>query len=314
MIPALLILCITDIHPVIINFVKETQIATFIHAKNPNLIDESCKKYIIKKYVSTKWGDVSIINATIALIREAMQQCNYFILISGDTIINPNLLENIKKHKGRSIFCLKNIYANIYATSQWWCMTKPDAQIILSKGNKYINKIKNRRILGAPDELFFLTVLQAESRKKGNATYLFDNAETVYARWIDPIVKHPSTFCRLTNYDLNIYHNSIIGMRKCIQSCMPVKYPLKHNAIIAIVGTKTDQIKLSTSWHDHDIIILSPLESINVMLRERAVSIAFLYYGTLNNFIILYLTKMQKYLEQWNSIKLIDENGQEIHN
>lgn len=306
-VPALLILTINDIHPYLAKFIKEKQIATFIHAKNKI---SACKEYIIKEHINTQWGDISIIHATIALLRAAVRKkCNYFILVSGDTIPNNSLLKNIANYVDKSIFSRYTINAGFYKTSQWWCMNGVDANVILSTYKKYLHRFRHNLIrgIGAPDELFFLTILQEHTR--GYSCHYIDSIQT---RWISDIVKHPTTIGIMTKYDIDIYHKSLIGIRKCTQTCEPIIRILPDKVDIIIVGTKTDQQKIANSQSNNSIIILTPLETIDASLRDRAVSITFFYYGDMDNFIITYLTKMQKYLSQWSTITLIDEEGQEI--
>ena len=322
-IPALLILTINDIHPSITSFIKTNKIMTYIHAKNKENINKYCQQYIIKKYVATKWGDISLIHATIALLSAAIKNnCTYFILISGDTLLNTNLLNNIyaRAIRIKSIFTKATLIYNnnpelpmFYKTSQWWCMNKPDADIIINTYKKYLPNFTHKLIrgIGAPDELFFLTVLQNNAKQCGKK-YSCYYGITVHSRWIMYTVKHPTIFNKLTKYDYMEYKKTIVGLRKCTQLCSIVSQITKHNnvIIIAIIGTHADQKHFHSTfdYENADLIVLTPLEQTQIYqeIKDRAVSITFFYYGDKDNFIKIYLEKMSKYLRQWRNVKILD--------
>jgi hypothetical protein len=311
---AFLILTIYDINKSIKKYIKHNNIQTFIHAKFPDQIDAKFTKYIVPEHIETKWGDISIVVATIALLKRAILSTDlkYFILVSGDTFINP-LLSNINTNK--SIFEYKNKYLSntntFYKSSQWFCIIREDAQIIINTYNKYLRlfliseKIIKKNNYGAPDELYFLTVLANEKHE-----FKFENSPVIYTRWISDKVKHPATFNILTNYDVEEYTSkSCVGIRKCTNTVSHQK--LKNKLIISVVGKYTSQqhMIMGINFSNYDVIILTPLElnDINKMLLEKCVGLYYFYYGTFGAFKDDFYLKLDKFLKQWPEIIYADE-------
>lgn len=339
---ALLILTTYDIHPSIKEYISKTDIPTYIHPKYVKELDTKFKKYIISDLHKTKWGDISIIHATIALIKQSITtNIDYLVLISGDTLLNPDFEESLNKINypvTKSIFSdiieipNNNNTMKIYKTSQWWCLSKADACIILASYKKYMRFFTKKYHCGAdafggggacggacgaaygaafgaafgaaPDELFFLSLLMNETagNKKWPGVIIHN---TIYSRWISKTVKHPTTFNILTRYDINNYKKTaLIGLRKCTQNCIATPLQkLKKNVYICIVGTYTNQQKIleKINFAEWSLIILTPLEIIMPELKTKAMTITFFYYGEMEIFITSYFKLMEKYLNQWHT-------------
>ena len=60
-------------------------IKLYIHAKFPEKIDNEFKKYLIKNQIETKWGDLSLVKASINLLEE-----------SYDDVVNKNKQQMFK--------------------------------------------------------------------------------------------------------------------------------------------------------------------------------------------------------------------------
>lgn len=302
---AILVLTIGDINSSIKKYIRQYNTPCFIHAKEPDKIDASFKHFCIPKYVPTKWGDFSIVTATIALLEAALQHNYlYYILISGDSILNLNK----KLTFTSSIFSGKDNKAE-----QWFVLNKTDAKIILNTQEKYRKRYKHNNKInkGAPDELYFINVLKKEHMLRTGKPYIYKNASVLYTRWILPEVKHPTTFNILTDYDINeCIKSGAIGIRKCTDT---IRYGIPKQVVyLSIVGSETNQEDLYSNidFNIYDLIILTPLENgIIPKLKERCVSITFFYYGTMNKFITEYNIKMRTYLSQWESVIFIPERA-----
>ena len=64
-----------------------SNIKLYIHAKYPEKLSPFLKKYIIKDLIETAWGDISLVDASINLLKSSFNDCDYFYLLSGDTFI-----------------------------------------------------------------------------------------------------------------------------------------------------------------------------------------------------------------------------------
>ena len=67
-------------------FINNSEYNIYIHNKNP--ITDDFKKYSIPNIINTKWGDISLVKATIELLKEAYkcEDNHYFILLSDSCI------------------------------------------------------------------------------------------------------------------------------------------------------------------------------------------------------------------------------------
>ena len=111
----------------------------YVHPKYPNQIKSYLKDYIINNLVETQWGDISIVEAEINLLKKSFENTNneWFILMS-DTcypLINYNNLLTSLNNINLSIFFLVGFFivkdVNIYKSSQFWILKRTDVEIIL---------------------------------------------------------------------------------------------------------------------------------------------------------------------------------------
>ena len=98
----------------------------YIHPKNK--INKKYKKFIIDDIINTSWGTYSLVNATINLLKAAINYNDYFILCSGDCF----LLKNNIEYKGLSCFNFIKKENEYYKTDQWWILNKTDALTIIN--------------------------------------------------------------------------------------------------------------------------------------------------------------------------------------
>ena len=172
----------------------------YIHPKYPSKVNHKYRKYIIKNLIHhTKWCDYSIVEATLNLLKEALDNDSnrWFILLSEDTYPMYNNDEFVKQfnniHQDRSIFNYKYKYKYYYKTSQWWILNRSDAEIIINNKIKYSYRFQYRIQDGCPDEYFFLSILMWE-----NPHYEFTNKQIMYDKWLEyTIQKNPIYFNNL---------------------------------------------------------------------------------------------------------------------
>ena len=100
---------------VLLNFINNDNL--YIHPKFPENVNNNLKKYIIKDLVKTKWGEYSIVKATLNLLKEAYKNSDneYFILLSSDSypLYNKNtfIKKFMKLDKNKSTFIfLEKLY------------------------------------------------------------------------------------------------------------------------------------------------------------------------------------------------------------
>ena len=73
-------------HPdVVWNFVKTENV--YIHPKYPEHVIPKFRPFIIDSLCKTKWGELSIVDATISLLKESYstKDNTWFVLLSGDS-------------------------------------------------------------------------------------------------------------------------------------------------------------------------------------------------------------------------------------
>lgn len=228
----------------------------YIHAKYPEKIDLLFNKNIIKNLIETKWGDISLVNASINLLEESYKDCDYFYLISGDTYIvnQPEIFD-------LSCFDLMKEYNGIYKTSQWWGLNKKDAKIIIDTRNKYKNYFNNIKIDGAYDENYFLTVLNKEVHN-----YKYIMKKVMFVRWLDDVIsKHPIIFNKFTECDIYLSKNSFF-IRKTLKTFIFKKVSTKDKLHIFYIGSETSQneiLKMDLNNIDYCVITSISIDKIN---------------------------------------------------
>lgn len=237
----------------------------YIHAKYPEKLDIFYKKYLIKDLIETKWGDMSLVSATINLLEASYKDCDYFYLISGDTYIT-----NTPEIFDLSCFDFLKEYNNsnkIFKTSQWWGLNKKDAKIIINTRNKYKNYFKNIKLDGAYDESYFLTILNKEV-----INYKYNLKKVMYVKWVDNVVaKHPFIFNKLTECDLYLSRNSFF-IRKCVNTFKYIKTKTKEHLHVFYIGSETNQneiLKVNLTDIDYIIIISIDINNINKKILDN---------------------------------------------
>lgn len=243
------------------NFINDN-VKLYIHAKFPDKIDPFFKKYLIKNQIDTKWGDMSLVNASINLLEESFYDCDYFYLFSGDTyIINQPEIFDL------SCFDLMKEYNGIYKTSQWWGLNKKDAKTIIDTRNKYKNYFTDIKLNGAYDENYFLTVLNKEIND-----YKYNLKRVMYVKWLDNVItKHPIIFNKLTECDIYLSRNSFF-IRKTLDTFKNEKIKTKDIIHIFYIGSETLQneiLKMDLNNIDYAIITSIDIDKINKIILKN---------------------------------------------
>lgn len=280
----------------------------FIHPKYPNKVNDEFKKYIIDDLIETEWASYSIVEATINLLKTSIEyNYDYYILLSED--IYPlfekdkfELLFEKIYNKKLSVFDYKGEKDKIYKTSQWWMLSKNDANIIVTTKDKYKN-MKYDKIFGAPDELYFLTVLMNEI-----SDYNYISQKITYTKWIKNVIsKHPIIFNKLLSNDFyDLTKNGSLFIRKIVKSFNSSLYKPKKNLYIIFIGTETNQNNIKViDFNETDIIIITPLEISKILCSDKSIYIYKIIWKFYND-IIKFILKDINVLE-WENIYITPE-------
>jgi hypothetical protein len=297
----------------------------YIHPKYYDQIKDQYKKYVIKNIIPTSWGNINLVTATINLLKEAYNnECEHYILLSGDTypIYSKNdfmnLFDNLDLSLStfdfwRKIQIKEPLYINdrqittLYKTSQWWMLTKKDVTTILNKYEEYIKLFESIKMYGAPDELFFLTLLQNE-----NNNYIFNDSKIIYTEWMQYVDSyHPIIFNKLIDKQyIDIKNNNSLFIRKCLQSFEIAEYNIKKILCIILITKRTNQKKITLiNFNEIDIIIVSELKitEINEILRQNCLNIIFTFKNLFLELIIEICMCHSYMINKWDFVIFVPE-------
>lgn len=291
----------------------------YIHPKEPEKIIEENRQYIISNIVSTEWGKIGIVNATIELLKASYENENnkWFILLSQDTfpLFKATTLIDFLGTKRKSMFTVVNVgidkfNANfnghdvpLYKSSQWWCMNREDVRLVLEN---YMNfKLVGKVQEGAYDEYYFLTLLRGI-----NPEYKFTDLRFMYVDWLSSIVTmHPSIFNKLTTIDIeNIKNAKSFFLRKTFPTFNPTPLFPSSELFVIFIGSDTNQLKLLQNINlDLDIILVSMIDIklINKNLIDNCIKVYSINWRLTNEAI---LDLVQKYKNIWKKIYFVTEN------
>ena len=147
-----------------------------IHPKNKEKIVYIDKNEIVLNPIETKWGDISLVDAEINLLKKALEYKNknsYYILLSGDSLPLSSYKElyNFLGKQSLSFFNYRDYilgnrrYKNKFKfSSQFFCVNFKDANIVVNNYEKYKNKFINFKEMYSPDETFMLSTLYYENK------------------------------------------------------------------------------------------------------------------------------------------------------
>ena len=291
---------------IFIPFLKNFNI--YIHPKYPNNVNSFLKKYIINDLIETKWGEYSIVLATINLLKEAYLNTNnkWFILLSHDCfpIYNFNKFKNQLNKFNKSLFKFIKKEKIFWKTSQWWILIRDDVKIILD--NHFNNNLifKNLHFkLGAFDEYYFLSVL-----KWNNKNYQFIDYTVMYDKWlITTIQKSPQYFNHLLNTDkFYIKKYKPFFIRKITDKFLLNKYKTKKKLYVIYIGTETNQNNIIIN-NDFDIILII---SINInLIKQEIINSAIYIINIIYKFFYETIKAIchEDYIKNWNIIIFTSE-------
>ena len=206
---------------------NENKYNIYIHPKEPEKVNNEWKKYIIKDRIDTKWGDISLVKATLKLFQEAYMNDNnkMFILVSDscipiynfeyiyDNLINHQITrysirnknqENMLKPRYNEILNNTNNefleYNKFKKQSQWCIINRDDIKIMIDKNNDYTDLYKN---VFAHDEHYFINISE-----KFNLKY-DDNKSISFDNWNADELDSNSKYNKLPKTYLNVTINDI---------------------------------------------------------------------------------------------------------
>jgi hypothetical protein len=187
----------------------------YSHCKTPGELapDSFLRERQISTRVPTAWGSISLVEATLAMIREALDdtEITHFILVSESCVpVRPfsslsrslrldarsrlamHSLETVRKwgnlEKARRLDALEGIAPeHAWFQDQWMCLNREDALIVSEK-----DWLPHFRNVWAADECFFSTVLSAAGKTPGMGLL---NRQVTWTKWRGGA--HPQSFSQV---------------------------------------------------------------------------------------------------------------------
>ena len=171
----------------------------YIHNKNDFTENETdFNKYIIKNKINTKWGNISLVNATLLLFKEAYENVNnkFFILLSDKCLplfnlnviydkinkLNTNLIHVVENNNENKLDCFYNSlidksYFNkedFKKQSQWMVLDRETVKFLIN--NDITNAVFGDNFW-IPDEYYFINILI-----KNKINYI--NKSVTHVEWV----------------------------------------------------------------------------------------------------------------------------------
>lgn len=217
----------------------------FLQDINPNLYSIYChpktapsqpflKDNIIKTTINTRWGDISLVNATLLLLAAAYQDKRniFFVLVSDSCVPVVNfgdfyrfLLQDNKsyiywrhipnredRYRNLSLKLRQKISFNhFYSQHQWMILIRKHVKIALA-----YNLLNDFKQVHACDEHYFVTLFNLVGLLKTE----FINKKTTYCDWSNKTSMHPRIFNNITSSLIEMAHkNQTFFLRKVSKSC-----------------------------------------------------------------------------------------------
>jgi len=255
----------------------------------------------------TQWGDPSLVEATLSLLKEALKENHaWFMLISHDSyplVTYAEMVDYMESHT-KSMFDLVEDDGLVFKTSQWWCLTRADAELLVKHEFVFKEYLKSVPLgKGAWDELYFLTCL-----KHANPVYTYTQAKPVYTEWLtqdgtDGIVqKHPVTFGRRLATD---HFGDSFFVRKTTLSFTDAVYTPKKSLTIQVYGTDSKVTDKSLT----DVVLISLVSNDRVppSLLGQALRVYFSFHTNVKATLDLVLKQFPTHL--WPEVWIQDEKG-----
>lgn len=289
----------------------------YVHPKYPNMMKNSFfKSNVIDNLIDTEWGNISIVNATLELLKSAQNDgCEWFVLLSQDTypIQSMSNLHDALSKSTKSLFDYIDNRDGLWKTSQWWILNSMDVNTIITKSNEFkkTTTFLPKNTFGAADELYFLTLL-----KRANSKYEFTRGKPTYTRWLKTVIsKHPVVFNRLTNYDYDdISSNHSFFIRKTTANFNISPFNPKKNLVVVYIGTESHYDYSSIErMRDTDYIVISaiPLDGPNSKKWARLLENSLYIYEIIYKFYyptVLEILELLKKMNYWKQITFLSES------
>lgn len=252
----------------------------YLHPKNVEEVPHSQQQYITAEHINTQWGDKSIVQATMELLKASYKETNnkWFILCSGDMYPLTSPDEFIRKltNKGLSIFNEMHDRTR-FKTSQFWAMTRDDVHAVIRASQTDINAIySSMPRKAAADELFFLPLL-----KRVVPSHRHINEAICYTKWLTTAVsKHPTTFrCLLPTDKEALQKQESYFIRKTTSDFKPIVCPMK-NPVLVVYGTHSPDNYDVLDNDNITLFVLSLVGNVNhPVLVKRASQIFHAVWG-----------------------------------
>jgi hypothetical protein len=248
----------------------------YIHPKN-ELRDPFFRRHVIRERIATKWGEISIVDATLALMRNAYSNKNneWFILLSEDVYPTGNIhaLQTFLSTNAnqKSMFWPMSGYnesAQVWKVSQWWIMSRRDVawfmhELTAQRRRQIMAHIQSKKekklLLAAYDESFFITAL-----KLFVPMYDFAKTQCIYTSTLqNVVVKSPITWNRLTTQDYDdVISSRAFFIRKTTPAFEFRPHPSYMNLVVVYIGTEsTQQYEYLLDRTDIDIVLFTSLDN-----------------------------------------------------
>ena len=208
---------------------NKDKIKIVIHSKRP--LEIGLKDYVQIPTIETKWGDFSLVEATIALYKEAIKDetVEYCILLSGscipiksfnhvyETLISSgeksisNVMGSGRLGFGNTIFPLAR--ESISKHEQWIILNRKHCQYVIDElwRIRFTFKRKNSH---PPDEIWFNTFMKVSGLDK-EIIYI----KTTFTNWNKRGRPHPHTYESITDEELDdILQNECLFARKFVKN------------------------------------------------------------------------------------------------
>lgn len=169
----------------------------------------------ISRRIPTQWGTISLVEATLLLLKAAYQKPDnqYFVLVSdscipivdfnclyrnlfrvGKTWLHYKRIENrISRYQQLSLSIQSKIsWSRFYSQHQWMALRRSHVGLILQMSPLYLRGFHR---VHAADEHYIVTLLELAGKLKTECL----NQKITYCDWSDPKQSHPTEFKIITD-------------------------------------------------------------------------------------------------------------------
>lgn len=217
---------------------SQNQYEIFVHAKHPEKIrTDWLKQNLVKHQVPTRWGDISLVQATYCLFHEAYQHegIRQVVLISDSCIPTvpfsifyreivhsqkswihyKHLLNKLDRYQKLHPYIREKVpFTRFYSQYQWLMLQRRHLKVVLD----FHHWIPYFERVPAVDEHFFVSIFSY----LGLLTREFDNRKLTYCDWrSNPSGMHPREFKILDRrFVRKVFENEqCLLLRKVAKGC-----------------------------------------------------------------------------------------------